>query len=59
MEIIEIAAAMTSIAELSFDGDRDSKIFIDPGSSHDVSFRIWNNATRIDIFEVGVLSTRK
>ena len=57
MEIIEIAAAMTSIAELSFDGDRDSKIFIDPGSSHDVSFRIWNNATRIDIFEVSVIYT--
>ena len=56
-ETIEVAAAMTSIAEISLDGNMDSEIFIDPGSSHDVTFRIWNNASRIDIFEVGVLFT--
>ncbi|MGB2334425.1 MAG: hypothetical protein ACPH87_02010 [Candidatus Poseidoniaceae archaeon] len=56
-ETIEVAAAMTSIAEISFDGQRESEIFLDPGSSHDVSFRIWNNATRIDIFEVDVVFT--
>ena len=56
-ETIEVAAAMTSIAEISFDGQMDSEIFIDPGTTQDVSFRIWNNASRIDIFEVGVLFT--
>ena len=48
---------MTSIAEISFDGQRESEIFINPGTTQDVSFRIWNNATRIDIFEVDVLFT--
>ena len=48
---------MTSIAEISLDSNMDSEIFIDPGSSHDVTFRIWNNASRIDIFEVGVIFT--
>ena len=56
-ETIEVAAAMASIAEISFDGQRESEIFIDPGTTQDVSFRIWNNATRIDIFEVDVLFT--
>ena len=55
METIEVAAAMTSIAEISFEGDKDSEAFLDPGSSLDVSFRIWNNASRIDIFEVGII----
>ena len=56
-ETIEVAAAMASVAEMSFDGQRESEIFINPGSSQDVSFRIWNNATRIDIFEVDVMFT--
>jgi len=56
-ETIEVAAAMTSIAEISLDGNMDSGVFIDPGSSHDVTFRIWNNASRIDIFEVSVIFT--
>ena len=57
METIEVAAAMTSIAEISFEGNKDSEAFLDPGSSLDVSFRIWNNASRIDIFEVGIIYT--
>ena len=56
-EAIEVAAAMASIAEISLDGQRESEIFINPGTTQDVSFRIWNNATRIDIFEVDVLFT--
>ena len=56
-ETIEVAAAMTSVAEISIDTGTDSEIFIDPGGSHDVTFRIWNNATRIDIFDVGVIFT--
>ena len=30
-ETIEVAAAMTSIAEISLDGNMDSGVFIDPG----------------------------
>lgn len=57
IETIEVAAAMTSIAEISIDGNTDSEIFIDPGSYHDLTFKIWNNATRIDIFEVDISFT--
>ena len=57
IKTIEVAAAMNSIAEITFDGDKDEDIFINPGESFDVSFRIWNNASRIDIFETGIVFT--
>tara|TARA_B110000444_G_scaffold190471_1_gene180068 strand:- start:6356 stop:9808 length:3453 start_codon:yes stop_codon:yes gene_type:complete len=50
MEAIEVSAAMISDSEISAEllGQEDG--FIDAGQSTDVSFRIWNNASRIDIF---------
>ena len=46
---IEVAAAMISNAEVSPDNYLESNT-IDAGSSVEVKFRIWNNASRIDIF---------
>ena len=48
---IEVAAAMTSNAEVNVDSETQGYQFIDAGNSYDVTFRIWNNATRIDIFQ--------
>ena len=50
VEAIEVSAAMISDSEISVEliGEEDG--FIDAGQSRDVSFRIWNNASRIDIF---------
>ena len=48
---IEVAAAMTSNAEINADSENQGYQYIDAGNSHDVTFRIWNNATRIDIFQ--------
>ena len=59
MKSIDVAAAMNSVAEISFEGERNNQVFIDPGESHEVSFRIWNNASRIDIFEPGIEFTEK
>ena len=49
-KVIEVAAAMVSDAEISVDSLSIHEYLIDPGDSHDVTFRIWNNASRIDIF---------
>ena len=50
VEAIEVSAAMISDSEISVEliGEEDG--FIDAAQSRDVSFRIWNNASRIDIF---------
>ena len=50
-KVIEVAAAMISNAELRDDSPSSSDQYIEPGQSYDVTFRIWNNATRIDIFQ--------
>ena len=49
-EAIEVAAAMISDAEITVDSTSQGIDYIDAGQSFDVSFRIWNNASRIDIF---------
>ena len=54
MEIIEVAAAMISDAQISLEQTTIQQVLIEPGQSHDVSFRIWNNASRIDIFQPGI-----
>ena len=51
---IEVAAAMISNAEITVDGDLQDVQYIDAGQSIDVSFRIWNNASRIDIFRPSI-----
>ena len=56
-EIIEVAAAMTSQAEISLEESQSSSTKINPGDSYEVSFRIWNNASRIDIFQPQVVYT--
>ena len=48
---IEIAAAMISDAEISIEPMTQGDNLIDAGQSRDVDFRIWNNASRIDIFK--------
>ena len=48
---IEVAAAMTSNAEINVDSSILGVQYLDAGSSYDVTFRIWNNASRIDIFQ--------
>ena len=50
-KVIEISAAMISNAEISLDSQSPTGNIIDPGDSYDVVFRIWNNASRIDIFQ--------
>ena len=50
-EIIDVAAAMVSDAEISYEGEDGEFVKINPGQTRDVTFRIWNNASRIDIFE--------
>ena len=47
---VEVAAAMISNAQISVDTISPNDIIIDAGDSQDVDFRIWNNASRIDIF---------
>ena len=58
-KIIEVAAAMISSAEISDDSAIISEHYIDPGESYDITFRIWNNASRIDIFQPQVEYTEK
>ena len=48
---IEVAAAMTSDAEISAHSIGQEIEYIDAGNSFDITFKIWNNATRIDIFQ--------
>ena len=48
-EIIDVAAAMVSDAEISYEGEDGEFVKINPGQTRDVTFRIWNNASRIDI----------
>ena len=50
VEAIEVSAAMVSDSEISVELMGQDDGFIDAGQSHDISFRIWNNASRIDIF---------
>ena len=47
---IEVAAAMISDAEITVEPMQQDENIIDAGQSKDVNFRIWNNASRIDIF---------
>ena len=49
-KMIEISAAMISDAEITIESNGNDITHIDAGDSIDVSFRIWNNASRIDIF---------
>ena len=42
---------MTSNAEIDVDSSIQGVQYLDAGSSYDVTFRIWNNASRIDIFQ--------
>ena len=48
---IEVAAAMISNAQINVDTTVQGIDYIDAGQSYDVSFRILNNASRIDIFQ--------
>ena len=50
VEAIEVAAAMVSIAEITAESTVEGFEYIDAGQSTDITFRIWNNASRIDIF---------
>ena len=47
---VEVAAAMISNAEITVDSISTNDIIINAGESQDIDFRIWNNASRIDIF---------
>ena len=51
MKVIDVAAAMISDAEISIDLTGSGVQTIDAGQSRDISFIIWNNASRIDIFK--------
>ena len=55
-EVIDISAAMNSNAEISHEL-RDVTL-VNAGESVEVSFRIWNNASRIDIFTPVITSTQ-
>ncbi|MDP6869758.1 MAG: CARDB domain-containing protein [Candidatus Poseidoniaceae archaeon] len=48
---IEVAAAIISNAEIVVHEQFQGIIDIDAGSSKDISFTIWNNASRLDIFQ--------
>ena len=50
IQAIGVAAAMTSEAEVTFQSQIGHTGLIDAGESKDIDFRIWNNASRIDIF---------
>ena len=50
LEVVEVAAAMISEAEISVEPQIHNTGYIDAGQSKDITFRIWNNASRIDIF---------
>ena len=50
IEAVEVAAAMISEAEISVELQIQDNGYIDAGQSKDITFRIWNNASRIDIF---------
>ena len=50
VEAIEVAAAMISNAEIDAESTNQQIEYIDAGLSTDITFRIWNNASRIDIF---------
>ena len=50
LEVVEVAAAMISEAEISVEPQIQNTGYIDAGQSKDITFRIWNNASRIDIF---------
>ena len=54
-EVIDVAAAMSSNASVQIEETMD--IEIDPGSSVDISVRVFNNASRIDIFSPDVAFT--
>ena len=54
-EVIDVAAAMFSNAQIT--SDETSTLEIDPGDFVDVDFRIWNNASRIDIFQPSIAFT--
>ena len=54
---IEVAAAMSSNAEIDVDSSIEGVQYLDAGNSRDITFRIWNNATRIDIFQPQIDST--
>ena len=54
-EVIDVAAAMTSDAEIT--NEAPEMILVDAGESVDITMRIWNNASRIDIFRPTVTHT--
>ncbi|MEL0100737.1 MAG: CARDB domain-containing protein, partial [Euryarchaeota archaeon] len=54
-EVIDVAAAMTSQGAIS--SEEVASIDIDAGSYVDISFRVYNNASRIDIFKPMVSHT--
>ncbi|MBT3771484.1 MAG: hypothetical protein HOE92_03795 [Euryarchaeota archaeon] len=56
-KIIEAKAAMVSNAEVGLDPSVYAGIdwSVIPGGSTSVTFTLWNNATRQDVFDVGVL----
>ena len=56
-EVIDIAAAMVSNAQISVDENEDEIQYVDAGESVDVLFRIWNNASRMDVFRPQVETT--
>jgi uncharacterized membrane protein len=58
VEAIEIAAAMISSAEISVEPNLQNDGLIEAGQSEDVTFRIWNNASRIDIFRPQINHTQ-
>ncbi|HIF46307.1 MAG TPA: hypothetical protein EYQ73_05880 [Candidatus Poseidoniales archaeon] len=56
-EVIEVAAAMTSNAEITVDAGVESLQLIEAGDIVDVTFRIYNNASRMDIFRPQIEAT--
>jgi len=57
-EVIEIAAAMISNASVDINENmRDVDHIIEAGDIVDVSFTIWNNASRMDVFRPSISAT--
>lgn len=56
-QIIEAKAAMVSNAEVGINPStyNDADWSVIPGDSKDIVFTIWNNASRQDVFDVGVI----
>tara|TARA_B100001741_G_scaffold23006_4_gene16987 strand:- start:2368 stop:5889 length:3522 start_codon:yes stop_codon:yes gene_type:complete len=57
MKVVEVAAAMISNADISVSEHHESINYIGAGETIDVTFRIWNNASRMDVFRPDIETT--